>query len=90
MEKILKTIKRTDDDLDLKFEGIRIELIEQLPPTMKEQVCIADDIENVLKAHVKDNGGKLVAKLQDIKFKKWGLKLELIPKKNFHFEKNNQ
>ncbi len=50
MEKILKTIKQTDHDLDLKFEGIWSELIGHFhSPTMKEEVCIADATEEALK-----------------------------------------
>ncbi len=79
VEKILKTIKRTDHDLDLKFEGIWSELIGHLHyPTMKEEVCIADAIEEALTTYVQGDNGALIDKLKNIKFKDWGLKLELI------------
>ncbi len=87
VEKLLKTIKRTDHELDRKFESIWIKLIEQLPPTLKAPNCIADDIENALNEHVKGDFGKLIVKIQKTKFKEWGPKLELISKKNIHFEK---
>ena len=82
MVKLLKTIKQTDEELDHIFQGI---LIEQLPPAKKEQVCIADAIEAALITFVQDNKGELLAKLHNIKFKKWGIKLELIPQKNIHY-----
>ncbi len=68
VEKILKTIKRTDQELDLQFEGIWIEMIEQLPPTMREEVCIADAIEAVLTTYVQGYVGQLFAELQNLKF----------------------
>ncbi len=88
VEKILKTIKLTDHELDLKFESIWKQFIGEHLPTLKAPDCIADDIRNALNEYVKGDNGKLIVKIQNTKFKEWGPKLELIPKKNIHFEKS--
>ena len=87
-KKILKRGKKTEAELEVKFEEIWIGLINTISFVSGNDKPVKTEVRDMLFDFVRSQGyeGQLIAELQKKSLMKWGPNLELIPEETTHYE----